>query len=207
MGKEKEIPINEKGAERDEPVAEQAPGRTDSDAPESEPVAKSNDFSAESAELGAEEKIAKLEDRLLRTVAEFDNFKKRTANQYAQMTRSANEKLLFELLEVIDNFERALQHNNGDADSESIRKGTELIYNQLLGILNKYDVTPIESVGQPFDPNLHEAMMQTPSEEYDEGCVAMEIGKGYMLGDRVLRHSKVAVSTGPPGEDSSGSEK
>lgn len=200
MSKEKDIPINTKD-ERDERISdEETTGK-------SETVSEEREEKSEEKADTAEVKLAKLEDRLLRTVAEFDNYKKRTANQFEQMIRSANEKLLLELLEVVDNFERALQHNNSDTESDSLRQGTELIYNQLLGILTKYNVTPIESVGQPFDPNLHEAMMQTPSAEYDEGLVAMEIGKGYMLGDRVLRHAKVAVSTGAPSAEETGSDE
>jgi len=194
MSEEKEIPVNST-EETGEPQPE-ATG-TDKKAPADGEKVGAADLSNEELGEEAAQRIGELEDRLLRTVAEFDNYKKRTANQFEQMVRSANEKLLLELLDVVDNFERALQHSNGESENESLRKGTELIYNQLLGILAKYDVKPIESVGQPFDPNLHEAMMQTPSNDYDEGLVAMEIGKGYVLGERVLRHAKVAVSTGP----------
>jgi len=157
----------------------------------------------ESGEKPSEEeklkkRIEELEDKLLRTAADFDNYKKRMARQFDEILRSANDKVLIELLEVVDNFERALQHDNDDADFEALRKGTELIFNQLTSLLNKYDVTPIEAVGKSFDPNLHEALMQIDSDEYPEGVVAVEMSKGYKRGDRVIRHSKVGVSKGKP---------
>lgn len=147
--------------------------------------------------------VAQLEDQKLRALADLDNFRKRTARQFEETIRSANERLLCDMLEVVDNFERALQHtdesNDASAGAEAIRKGTELIYHQMRDLLARYDVTPIESVGKAFDPNLHEALMPIASDEYDEGTVAMEISKGYKQGDRVLRHAKVGVSQGPKG--------
>jgi len=104
-------------------------------------------------------------------------------------------------LEIIDNFERALQHDDDKTDFKAFRKGVELILGQMRDLLDRYDIKPIEAVGQTFDPNRHEALMQVASEDYDEGLVAMEINKGYMQGDRVIRYSKVAVSTGAKKED------
>jgi molecular chaperone GrpE len=108
----------------------------------------------------------------------------------------ANERLLGDLLEIVDNLERALSAENGHSAPASFRKGVELIFIQLTTLLAKYDVTPIEAVGKPFDPTYHEAVMQVESEEHEEGVVALELSKGYMLGDKVLRHSKVGVSRG-----------
>lgn len=140
--------------------------------------------------------VADLEDKLLRMAAEFDNYKKRIARQYEDTVRSATDSLLLELLEVVDNFERALNHSKDDTGFESFYKGTELILNQMIGLLRKYDITPIEAVGRPFDPNLHEAMMQIESDQYEEGIVAMEVARGYRQGQRVIRHSRVGVSAG-----------
>ena len=154
----------------------------------------------EPEELGEEEKlrlqVAKLEDKLLRSAAEFDNYKKRVARQYEDMVRLASESMLGELLEVVDNFERALNHTEEDTDFDAFREGTKLILSQMMNLLKKYDVTPIEAIGQPFDPNLHEAMMQIESDEFDDGVVAIEVTKGYRQGQRVIRHSKVGVSSG-----------
>jgi len=147
-------------------------------------------------------KVVELEDRLLRSAAEFDNFRKRTARNYDHMICSANQRVLTGVLDVIDNFDRALQHSNGEADIESMREGMSLIHNQMKDLLAKFDVTPIGAIGKPFDPNLHEAMMQVDSEEYSEGIVAMEIARGYMIGNTVLRHSKVGVSKGVAKDDS-----
>ena len=154
----------------------------------------------EPEELCEEEKlrlqVAKLEDKLLRSAAEFDNYKKRVARQYEDMVRLASESMLGELLEVVDNFERALNHTEEDTDFDAFREGTKLILSQMMNLLKKYDVTPIEAIGQPFDPNLHEAMMQIESDEFDDGVVAIEVTKGYRQGQRVIRHSKVGVSSG-----------
>lgn len=194
MSKEKEIKVASSEEEEILPdeTADGSEAPSDSETQESR-----QDEAPSSKEPTAEEKIAALEDKLLRTMADFENYKRRTAQQYEQMIQSANDRLLLDLLEVVDNFERALQHAGESNEPESLRKGTELIYNQMTTLLERYKLKPIEAVGQPFDPNIHDAMMQTPSDDYDEGLVAMEIAKGYRIGERILRHSRVAVSTGP----------
>jgi len=160
---------------------------------------------AETEELSEEQKLQcrvdELEDRLLRTMADFDNYKKRVANRYEDLVRSANELLIRELLEVIDNLERALQHANDSTDADAMFQGTEMIFNQMKDFLDKHDVKAIEAIGKPFDPNYHEALMQVESDEYDEGIVTMEVKKGYTIGGRVLRHSKVGVSKGKTGQE------
>jgi len=141
-------------------------------------------------------RIRELEDKLLRTSADFDNYKKRIARQYDDLIRSANDKILMELLEVVDNFERALEHDHENSDVGAFRKGMELIFNQIMDLLKKYDVKPIDALGKPFDPALHEAMMQVETTDLEEGINAVEMSRGYRQGDRVLRHSKVGVSKG-----------
>ena len=141
-------------------------------------------------------KVAELEDKLLRNAAEFENYKKRTIRQYEDMVAFANEKTISEMLEIIDSFDRALKQKDENADSNAFIKGIELINNQMHNLLVKYNVKPIEAMGKPFDPNFHEAMMQVESDEFPEGTVAFEMSKGYMIGDRVLRHSKVGVAKG-----------
>ncbi len=156
--------------------------------------------------------VQQLEDQKLRALAEFDNFRKRSARQAQEIIRNANDRLLGEMLEIVDNFERAIQHqdeddNNGDAaNGDALRKGTELIYSQMIDFLARYDVKAIESLGKPFDPNLHEALMPIESDDYDEGTVAVEISKGYMQGERVLRHAKVGVSKKPGDDKEKGAE-
>lgn len=144
-----------------------------------------------------QERVDELEDKLLRTAAEFENFKKRVARQYSDMVRSANDDIISEFLEVVDSFDRALRHSDSNsADFDAFRKGIGLIFNRMSDLLERRGISPIEAQGKPFDPNLHEAMMQVESDEYDESIVAVEISKGYRMGNRVLRHSKVGVSKG-----------
>ncbi len=161
----------------------------------------------EAAEAASEEdrlkaRAAELEDRLLRAAADFDNYKKRQARLYEEMVRTANDRLLGDLLEIVDNLERAVEHAaaSGDNGNDAVRKGAELILSQMKDLLARYDVTPIESLGKPFDPNLHDALMQIQSDEYDDGIVALEVSRGYKRGDRVIRHARVGVSTGPADE-------
>lgn len=162
-------------------------------------------------ELTVEEKLerqaAETADKLLRVMADFDNYKKRQARLYDDLRRTANDSLLADVLEIVDNFERALEHANGQTDLDAFRDGTQLIYNQMRDLLTRYKVEPIEALGKPFDPNLHEAMMQVPTDEFAEGTVAMEISKGYKHGDRVLRHSKVGVAAPLASEDTAPEEK
>lgn len=133
-------------------------------------------------------------DRWLRSIAELENFKKRTKREAETWIRTANDHLVLNLLPVLDSFERALDHPPEEGGSESFRAGVELIFTQLKGALEKAGIDSIESVGHPFDPNLHDAMMQMESEEYDSGVVLEEIERGYTLNDRVIRHTKVVVN-------------
>ncbi|MBU8932414.1 MAG: nucleotide exchange factor GrpE [candidate division Zixibacteria bacterium] len=192
MADKKDAVTNEEAVSNDEnndQVVEEESENAES-SPEQEPE----------EELTEEEKlsrrVAELEDKLLRAAAEFENFKKRMARNYENMTRMASERILLDLLEVADSFERALEHMDKKTDLKAFREGTELIFGQMTTLLDKYEVTPIVALGEKFDPNLHEAMMQVPSEDYEEGLVAIEMSKGYRLGQHVLRHAKVGVSMG-----------
>ena len=158
-----------------------------------QPVAEAEE---ESVEEQLRKQVAELDDRLLRSMADFDNYKKRNARQVEDTIRSSVDSLLLQFLEIVDNFERALEHVDGQNEDDAIHRGTKLIYSQMRDLLAHYDVKPIDALGKPFDPNLHDAMMQVDSDEYDEGIVAMVLSKGYMRGNRVLRHSKVGVSSG-----------
>ncbi|MEA2030575.1 MAG: nucleotide exchange factor GrpE [candidate division Zixibacteria bacterium] len=184
---------------------EQAETTTDENA---ESVSESEEVTE--PELSEEERLSKrvveLEDKLLRSAAEFENYKKRMAHNYENLVQSASENILTEILGIVDNFERAFEHNNENTDFEAFKKGTELILNQMIDLLKKHNVTPIVALGEKFDPNLHEALMQVPSDEQEDGIVAMEISKGYRYGQRVLRHAKVGVSSGKS-EKSEKSEK
>jgi len=140
-----------------------------------------------------EKKLEEQKDKMLRLAAEFDNYKKRTAREYAALIESANLDLIRSLLDILDNFRRALASAK-DADAEAIFKGMEMIYNQFDSLLKERGLEEIEAEGQPFDPELHEAVMTTPTDEVPEDYVAGELQKGYKIKGRVVRHSKVAVA-------------
>jgi molecular chaperone GrpE len=139
-----------------------------------------------------------LRDQLLRSRAEFSNFQKRVKQQ-AELDRVyAIEKLAKDLLDAIDNLERATEALRSSAN-EGITAGLDMVQKQLLGVLAKYGIEPIAAKGGPFDPNYHDALLQQPSAEHPEGTVVAELSKGYKIHDRVLRPSKVAVSVKPEG--------
>src|SRR5262245_4938626 len=136
-------------------------------------------------------------ERALRVMAEFDNAKKRAARDREEYTRYANESLLREILPVLDNFDRALQAARGEAGAAAVVAGVELIQRELLRVLEKFGVTPFVSVGQPFDPERHEAVARVPAVNQPEGTVVHETARGYMLNGRVLRAAMVTVATPP----------
>jgi molecular chaperone GrpE len=141
-----------------------------------------------------ENEVADLKDKLLRRAAEFENYKRRTENDQLNLLKYAAETFIIKLLPVIDDFERSLQHIDNSSDVESIKKGLKLIYDKLMKVLDEQGVKKIESVGQPFDVDFHEALMQRKAEEVAPHTVLDEIEKGYMYKDRVIRHAKVVVS-------------
>ncbi|MCI9493421.1 MAG: nucleotide exchange factor GrpE [Lachnospiraceae bacterium] len=140
-----------------------------------------------------EEKIAELTDQLQRQMAEFDNFRKRTEKEKAQMFEIGAKSVIEVILPVVDNFERGLSAVPEDAKEGPIAQGMDKIYKQLMAELEKLGVTPMEAVGKEFDPEFHNAVMQVESEEYESGVVAQELQKGYMYRESVVRHSMVAV--------------
>ena len=140
-------------------------------------------------------------DILLRKTAEFDNFRKRVERERSVVAQRAAEDLLLALLPLVDDLERALGVPADTPDGDSFRAGVVLIHRQMLELLRKRDVTPIEAVGEPFDPNVHQAVAQEPSDEHPEGAVSNELRRGYRLGDRLLRAAMVIVSTGSNATD------
>jgi molecular chaperone GrpE len=137
-----------------------------------------------------------LQDRLLRTAAEFDNYRKRMDRERRDLAEYAAADIVSELLPIIDNFERALQAPSG-SDEESFRKGIELIHKQMFDLLRKRGVKAIEALGADFDPNVHEAVIHEPSESHREGEVMQQLQRGYRLGDRLLRPAMVKVAKRP----------
>lgn len=126
--------------------------------------------------------------------ADFDNYRKRTLKDREELLKNAAEKVLKGLLPIVDDFERGLQATKDAENAEGVREGMELIYNKLLKYLADNGVTPIESTGQPFDPDFHEAIAAIPAPSEDlKGKVVDTTTRGYMLNNKVLRHAKVAV--------------
>ncbi|MFZ5826628.1 MAG: nucleotide exchange factor GrpE [Bacillota bacterium] len=141
----------------------------------------------------ARAEAADLRDRLLRAQADFENYRRRMQREKEETAIYANQKLLLNLLPVLDNLERALATQPTDGD-EKLRQGVELTARSFREILAREGVTAIEAVGKPFDPNEHEAVMTEDSSEHEDGTVLFEFQKGYRLGDRVIRPSMVKVS-------------
>ena len=139
------------------------------------------------------EKIEELEDRVKRQMAEFDNFRKRTEKEKSQMFETGAKSVVEKILPVVDNFERGLQSLKEGEDNGAFADGMNMVYKQLMTELENIGVKPIEAVGQEFNPDYHNAVMQVASEEYESGIVAQELQKGYMYRDSVVRHSMVAV--------------
>ena len=151
-----------------------------------------------------EKSVEQFRDQLLRKAAEFENYKKRVENDYASVVKYSNEHLIESLLPVIDDFERSLKASRTKAEEGSIEqqtgeensilRGIELIYNKFTKILEKQGVKSFEVVGKPFDPHLHDALLQIPNNSVPPLTVLEEVDKGYMLHDKVVRHAKVVVS-------------
>ncbi len=147
-------------------------------------------------------------DRLLRTAAEAENTKKRLQADYQRQLKFANEGILEGMIPVLDSLEAAIKSVNEQAETDdapaeftSFNEGVQLVHKQLLDALKIHGVVPIEAVGEIFDPNQHEALLITPSDDVPEGKVIEEFRRGYMLHTRVLRASQVVVSQGPPEDD------
>jgi molecular chaperone GrpE len=134
-----------------------------------------------------------LQDRLLRTAAEFDNYRKRVERDRRDQADAMVADTLIDLLPIIDDLERALQAPSG-GDADSLRKGVELIHRQMLDLLRKRGVKPIQAVGADFDPRFHESVVSESTSDHREGEVLQELRPGYMLGDRLLRPAMVKVA-------------
>jgi len=142
----------------------------------------------------AEKEIEVLKDRLLRTAAELDNFRKRTEREISQIIQNANERLIKDILPVIDDLERSLKLSQKGKNEKEFLSGVELIYQKLMSVLRSYGLDPMESENKEFDVQQHEALLQMEKEGTPPGMVVEEHEKGYLLNGKVLRHAKVVVS-------------
>ncbi len=141
-----------------------------------------------------DEEIAKIKDRMLRVAADVENTRKRLERESSEGICYANEKLIRELLPILDNLERAIEHGEKDADFDSLLEGVRMTYKGFVDTLGKLGCTQVEALGKDFDPNYHEAMMQQESSEHEDNKVLQEFRKGYVLNDRLIRPSMVVVS-------------
>jgi len=146
--------------------------------------------------------VNEYKDRLLRKAAEFENYKRRTENDQMNLLKYAAEGFIVKLLPAVDDFERSLAHmeKNESADINAVKDGIKLVYDKLVKILTDQGIKKIDAVGQPFDVNFHEALMQRKDENAAPNTVLDELEKGYLYKDKVIRHSKVIVSEDTPDE-------
>ncbi len=151
------------------------------------------------------QQIELLSNQYKRIAADFENYRKRTAKEKEDQDVQVKRNTITELLPVVDNFERARAHLKPQTDGEmAIHKSYQSVYKQLVDCLKRLGVSPMRPEEQPFDPNLHEAVMREPTDEYPEGTVLEELVRGYFIGDRVLRHAMVKVAA--PKEDAPSDE-
>lgn len=177
----------------DETTADDTPAGEDTDGLEVSTV--SGEHISPMAELEAERD--KLKDQLLRTAADFDNFRKRTAKDIQQADRRGREAVLGEILPIIDNLERAVQAAETAADAAAVRKGVEMVLKSFEDVALRINLIRVDSVGQRFDPNRHDAFQQLETDEHPPGTIVQEFQPGYMLGDKLLRPAMVVVAKKP----------
>jgi molecular chaperone GrpE len=169
---------------------------------EADPEEKINELTERIEAL--EEERDELNDRVLRKAAEFENYRRRMDREKKRRHQAGMLEVIEPVLEVLDDFERSIEaaeelQDSQDAEKayESLKGGVEMVFRKFRDTLETLDVEPIEAEGQPFDEELHEAMMRQPSDEVEPGTVLQEIRKGYRMGDRVIRHSRVVVASEP----------
>ena len=133
--------------------------------------------------------------KYLYTLAELDNFRKRSAKEKSELIRYGSREVFYDLLDIIDNFSRAIEADKKESDPKVIVQGIEMIYNQLLKLLQNNDVTPIVTADSEFDPNFHDAMQKLPTSEHKPGTIVQEILKGYKYRDKILRPARVIVAS------------
>ena len=194
---EEEILEDIEEAAEEEEAKEQ---ETDADTVKAEGEESAEAEANEEAEVEAKEekdpkqaRIEELEDMVKRQLAEFDNFRKRTDKEKDTMFEAGARSVIEKLLPVVDNFERGIASLSEEELASAQGSGMQMIYKQLMEVLDKLEVKPIEALGKEFNPDLHNAVMQCESEEYESGIIAQELQKGYTYRDSVIRHSMVAV--------------
>jgi molecular chaperone GrpE len=174
--------------------AKQAAGETTDEATTEFPEVEAGETadSAEGTKPAAE--LADLKDKYLRLAAEFENYKRRTTKERADLFKTANQELMVALLPALDDFDRARHHTKDTDDVTAVRESIDIIYNKLQKTLNQKGLAPMDVKGTAFDPELHEAITQIPAPSEDlKGKIVDEVERGYYLGDKVIRHAKVVL--------------
>lgn len=188
-------------------VPKNAPHATAAEpAPQAGPDAEAGPAAEDQALAAITAERDELKDRVLRLAADTDNFKKRLERDKGEFLRRANESIVKDLLPVLDNLERALGHAEEPGNQGSLAAGVSLTGQELLKVLERHGLEKIESLGQPFNPEFHEAMMQQEDPSQDENTVLMELQKGYLFQGRLLRPAMVVVSKKPAPSDDEGTE-
>ncbi|MFH0953409.1 MAG: nucleotide exchange factor GrpE [Verrucomicrobiota bacterium] len=141
--------------------------------------------------------VEEMKNRLLRLQADFENFRKRTARERAELSQRANEELVAELLPALDHFELGIRNARAHEVNGAVIHGFQLVYDQLMGALEKFGLKPLDVVGKPFDPHLHEAVAHLPSDEHPADVIVAQTRQGYLFGGKLLRAGQVVVSSGP----------
>lgn len=196
-----EVEVTEEAEASDEIAAEADEEMTDDaeEADDKEPKtwaekrAAKKQAKADKQTDASKEKIAELEDRVKRQMAEFENFRKRTDKEKQAMFETGARSVIEKILPVVDNFERGFATVEKEDEEDAFVGGMRMVYKQMMTELENIGVKPIEAVGKEFDPNFHNAVIQVASEEYESGIVAQEFIKGYTYRDSVVRHSMVGV--------------
>jgi molecular chaperone GrpE len=172
------------------PPAGEGPGADRVDGPSTDPV-------SEDPLERAQAEAARLKDQLLRTAADFDNYKKRSRKEIGDAAKLAREEMLRELLPVFDNLERATSAAGSATDVKALTDGINMVMRQFVDTLGKIGIERVPALGQPFDPAVHEAVQHLETAEHSPGTVAMELQAGYRTGERVIRPAMVVVAKAP----------
>ncbi len=162
---------------------------------DTEPAAQAEDTTKPAADNELQEKYDKLNQQYIRLAADFDNYRKRQEQEREALLKYGAENALKKMIEVLDNFERGEKALEKVDDCQQVKDSFNLLHKQVMDTLTKLGLEPIETEGQEFDPNFHEAVMQTPTSEHPENTIINELQKGYKMGDKVLRASLVNVAT------------
>ncbi len=188
-----ENPEEEQLSETAEDVKEDTAGESEKELSKEEKKEMKKKEKADKKQDALKEKIAELEDRVNRQMAEFENFRKRTEKEKTAMFETGAKSVIEKILPVVDNFERGLASVPEEEKDSGFSQGMQMIYKQLMTELENMEVKPIPAVGEEFNPEFHNAVMQVESEEFESGVIAQELQKGYTYRDSVVRHSMVAV--------------